>query len=134
MKKIAIILALCAIGFVSHAQTAMKNPNGYALDTASQALAKGPTIQVKGSHKTVSIVVQTLKISGTIAGTIAWQGSNDGVNYATISTTTLVDQVAPISYEYKEVDKGFLYYKALITQTGTSSLSYSATEYDTKLQ
>jgi hypothetical protein len=135
MKKIILILAICAIGMISKAQSLypvpMVNPNGVALDTASQAAAEGATLIVKGAKKTVSIVLQTLKISGTVAGTVAWQGSNDGVHYATISTTALVDQTAGLSYEYKETDKGFLYYKALITQTGTSSISYSASLYAT---
>lgn len=130
MKKLLLICLMFA-GIVSaNAQLSkpMVNPNGFALDTASQAAAEGPKITVTGNAKTISIVLVTLKISGTIAGTIAWQGSNDGVNFASIgSATTLVD--ASTNYTYKEVDKGYAYYKALITQTSTSSLSYKGTSY-----
>jgi hypothetical protein len=130
MKKILLFaILLSAISFVGNAQTIMTNPNGYPLDTATQAVAKGPKLQVKSSYKTVSIVLNTTKISGTIAGTVAYQGSNDGVAWYTISTATLVD--ASTVYGYKEVDKAFLYYKCLITQTGTSSLSYNAYLYTT---
>lgn len=137
-----IVLLLTVLGTVSYGQlpspnpAAMINPNGLALDTASQAAAEGPkTVAIKGTVKTFSIVLKTTKISGTIAGTVAWQGSNDGISFSTIgSATALVD--ASTNYQYKEIDKGFLYYKALITQTGTSSLSYSGIDYVTipKLQ
>lgn len=120
-------MALCLAGIAAHAQVVkqMINPNGFALDTASQAAAEGPVIATTTSSKTFSIVLQTTKISGTIAGTVTIQVSNDGVNYASLgSPITLVD--ATTNYSYKEVDKGYAYYKALITQTGTSSLSYKA--------
>lgn len=130
MKKF-ILLAICVLGtFMAQAQISkpMTNPNGFALDTASQAAAEGPKVAVTGNAKAFSIVLVTTKISGTIAGTVAWQGSNDGVNFVTIgSATNLVDATG--NYTYKEVDKGYAYYRALITQTGTSSLSYKATAY-----
>lgn len=129
MKKLFVVLLFVALGTITKAQSAMVNPNALALDTASQAAAEGPKSFIKGSFKTVSIVLVTTKISGTIAGTVSWQGSNDGINYATISTTSLVD--ASTNYNYKEVDKAYVYYKALITQTGTSSLSYKASIYTT---
>jgi len=130
MKKF-ILIAVCVLGtLMAHAQVSkpMVNPNGFALDTASQAAPEGPKVAVTGNAKTFSIVLVTTKISGTIAGTVAIQGSNDGVNYVTIGTAiTLVD--GSTNYTYKEVDKGYPYYRALITQTGTSSLSYKATAY-----
>lgn len=129
MKKLLLIAAFNFGAFVANAQIAMTNPNGLALDTATQAAAEGPKLNTKGTFKTVSMVVVTTKISGTIAGTVSWQGSNDGVNYGTISTTALVD--ASTNYVYKEVDKAYVYYKALITQSGTSSLSYKASLYTT---
>lgn len=135
MKSLFKYILICIIAFIvfapsAHAQTALITPNGLGLDTASQAAAEAiKTPIVKGTAKTFSIVLKTLKISGTIAGTISWQGSNNGVDYAPISSTALVD--LSTNYEYKETDKGFLYYRALITQTGTSSLSYTGTYYIT---
>lgn len=136
--KIASIL-ICAVALSvispdqAKAQVALRTPNGLGLDTCSQAAAEaGKTLIVSGTCNTFTIVLKTLKISGTIAGTVSWQGSNDGVNYAALSSTALVD--LSTNYFYKEVDKGYLYYRALITQTGTSSLSYSGTYYVTKPQ
>lgn len=128
MKNLVLLFVLVAASFVCKAQVIMTNPNGFSVDTATQSAAEGAkTSAIRGGYKTIAIVVKTLKISGTIAGTVAWQGSNNGVDFSTISTTALVD--ASTNYQYKEVDKGFIYYKALITQTGTSSLSYQAVYY-----
>lgn len=130
MKKLLIILlAVFAFGAAKAQVVRLTNPNGLLLDTASQAAAEGPTIRI-GKVKTIGVIVVTTKISGTIAGTVAFQGSNDGVTWSTIGTATaLVD--ASTNYQYKEVDKAYAYYKALITQTGTSSLSYKATVNET---
>lgn len=112
--------------------TKLINPNGLALDTASQAADEGPkTAIIKPPCKTLGIILKTTKISGTIAGSLFIQVSNTGVStdFATIATIALTD--ATTNYEYKETDKGFLYYRTLIHQSGTSSLSYSGTYYTT---
>lgn len=137
LSALLCIIVLCALQ--SSAQTPpfpytkLINPNGLALDTGSQAADEGPkTLQVNGTIKTIGVVLKTTKISGTIAGSVFVQVSNTGLStdFATIATIALVD--ATTNYEYKEVDKGFLYYRMLIHQSGTSSLSYSGTYYTTK--
>lgn len=134
MRKI-ILISIAIIGLAIsynpvHAQTAMTLPNGLSLDTASQAAAEGATIQVKNFASTISIELPVTKISGTIAGSVKWQGSNDNTKWFTIQTDTLTD--ATNVYGYSEAPKKWLYYKALITQTGTSSLSYAPIMYSTK--
>lgn len=132
MKKLIGLLLLSMLFFVpkSHAQVSvMKNPNGVAIDTVTNTTSEGPKAYTPGTQKTVSIVLSTTKISGTIAGSVNWQGSHDGVIWNTISTTALVD--ASTVYGYKETDKAWLYYRALIAPTGTSSVSYSGTIYVT---
>lgn len=132
MKKIFfLVLFSVSLTAAVNAQTQMTNPNGLTLDTASQAAAEGPSIQVKGYQSTVSLHVPVTKISGTIAGSIKWQGSNDsGTTWFTIQSDTLTD--ATNVYGYSESPKKWGYYRALITQTGTSSLSYKGWEYQTR--
>lgn len=129
MKQLLIFMVSLLLFATSYSQTAMTNPNGLALDTGSQAAAEGPKLQVKQYQSTVSIELPVTKISGTITGTIQWQGSNGGTKWVTISSDTLTD--ATNVYGYSEAPKKWLYYKALITQTGTSSLSYSGLLYTT---
>lgn len=134
MKKIIFGLILFAGIFsapeVAKAQTALVLPNGLSLDTASQAAAERATLIVKDYQATLSIELPVTKILGTIAGSVKWQGSNDGVKWFTLQTDTLTD--ATNVYGYTEAPKKWLYYGALITQSGTSSLSYSGLVYKTK--
>lgn len=130
MKKFLFIaFGMCLFSIGSHAQTAMTNPNGLTLDTVTNATAEGPVLQVLSYQSTVSIVVVVTKISGTVGGNIEWQGSNDGVNYATIDTTAVAD--ATKNYQWSASPKKFLYYKANVAGTGTMSASYKATLYTT---
>lgn len=108
----------------------MTNPNGASIDTVTNATAEGPVLQVKGYQASVSIVLLITKISGTVGGTVSWQGSNDGVNYSTLTSTETVTDATNV-YDYNESPKRYLYYKALITGTGTMSASYKATAYTT---
>lgn len=137
MKKILALIAVILSVTFAQAQTptangnpgTMTNPNALALDTASQAAAEGPKVTVKSYQSTVALEIVLTKISGTIAGTVKWQGSLDGTNWFTLQTDTLTD--ASANWGYTEAPKKWLHYKALITQTGTSSLSYKGIVYTT---
>lgn len=135
MKKIfLIIVSLSLMAFTkSEAQSVlskMTNPNGASIDTATNATAEGPVLKVAGYQSTLSIVLAVTKISGTVGGSVQWQGSNDGVNYGTISSTTITD--GSVNYVYSETPKRYLYYKANVAGTGTMSASYSAWLYALK--
>jgi hypothetical protein len=43
--------------------------------------------QVRATHKTITIQPVITKVSGTVAGTVTLQGSNDGTNYETVPTS-----------------------------------------------
>jgi hypothetical protein len=133
MKKLLVsVILVLGIAFATHAQgtvSAMTNPNGFALDTVTNAVAEGPMLKTAGFGDGVSIVVVLTKISGVVAGNIQWQGSNDGVNFATISSSALSD--ASGNFMFSEAPKRFLYYKANVAGTGTMSASYKATIYVT---
>lgn len=122
---------LCAILSVAgYSQLSMTNPNGLVLDTVTNSTAEGPMLQMPSYQATVSVEIPITKISGTIAGVIYWQGSNDGTKFGNIGVDTLTD--ATNTYVYDEAPKRYLYYKALISPSGTSSLSYSGKLYATK--
>lgn len=130
MKKLILIVFAVMAFSISYSQLAMTNPNGLTLDTVTNSTAKGCVLQVKGYQETVSLVVPIIKISGTIEGVIYWQGSNDGVKYGNIGIDSLTD--ATNTYTYDESPKRYLYYKALVAPSGTSSLSFKGTLYATK--
>lgn len=130
MKKLILILIAAIFGTAGYSQFAMTNPNGYALDTVTNNTAEGPKIQMPSYQATVSMQIPITKISGTIAGVIYWQGSNDGVTFGDIGIDSLAD--ASKTYVYDESPKRYLHYKALISPSGTSSLSYKGILYATK--
>lgn len=123
-------MVFALIGMTGYSQFAMTNPNGYALDTVTNNTAEGPKIQMPSYQATVSMQIPITKISGTIAGVIYWQGSNDGVTFGDIGIDSLAD--ASKTYVYDESPKRYLHYKALISPSGTSSLSYKGILYATK--
>lgn len=130
MKQLILTLVIGLITLYGYSQTAMTNPNGLPIDTVTNSTAEGPKLQMPGYQSTVSVEIPILKISGTIAGVIYWQGSNDGVTFGDIGVDTLTD--ATRTYVYDESPKRYLYYKALISPSGTSSLSYKGILYATK--
>ncbi len=54
-----------------------------ALDTLIDADTATHVMAISGSKKAISIQVNVLKISGTVAGTLNLYGSVDGTNYIT---------------------------------------------------
>lgn len=134
MKKIIFSLILLVGFMVStqsiQAQITMANPNGYDIDTVTNSTAEGPALQVKSYQSTYAMVIPITKISGTITGSIKWQGSTDGSNFFTVSSDTLLN--ASNVYGYSESPKKWSFYRALISPTGTSSLSYKGISYFTK--
>jgi len=123
-------MIVAIISMTGYSQSSMTNPNGLPIDTVTNSTAEGPVLQIASYQATVSMEIPITKISGTIAGVIYWQGSNDGVKYGNIGVDTLTD--ATNTYVYDESPKRYLYYKALISPSGTSSLSYSGKLYATK--
>jgi hypothetical protein len=54
-------------------------------------------LTVNGYYSTLSIQVKGTKTSGTIAGTVTLQGSNDGTNFVTVNTSYLQSGTATLS-------------------------------------
>lgn len=81
-----------------HAVSNMLSDYSVAGDTITNTGSGYVQLQVKGSYSSVSIQAVSTKISGTAAGTITLQGSNDGTNFVTISTGYLRDMTVSSPY------------------------------------
>lgn len=71
----------------------MLSAYGKVTDTVTNTGVNTLLIKVNNWYKTVSIQAIVHKVSGTAAGTVTLQGSNDGLNFVTVNTlylTTLV--------------------------------------------
>lgn len=84
--------------------------------------------QVKAYHKTMSIQALVSKVSGTVAGTVTIQGSLDGTNFVTVSTTYLDGTATLTALNQSATTKLFVitgspyrYYRLSYTGSGTMS-------------
>jgi len=135
MKK--IIVFLFAVLLISVSATAQQAPRlltttsyGNSLDTVVNAGAKVTTPSlgvVSNFGKGVTAHVIVTKISGTVGGTLALQGSLDGTNWSTIgSASTPTDATANYSFN---TTVGWRYYRISYTGTGTMSASFKSYLY-----
>jgi len=135
MKKIIFLLFAFAMFAIS--ATAQQAPRlltttsyGNTLDTVVNTAAKVTTASkgvVSNFGKGVTAHVIVTKISGTVGGSIALQGSMDGVTFLTIgSAATATD--ATNSYSFNTT-VGWRYYRINYTGTGTMSASFKSYLY-----
>lgn len=129
MKKLLIILLIgLSFGFSANAQvgTLTWDAYGNTLDTLDNTETRYTTVAISRPAYGFNFVLKVLKISGTVAGTIAYQGSNDGTVYANISTTSATDASANYTYSVATFPP-YKYYRISWTGSGTMSASVSGT-------
>lgn len=98
-------------------------------DTVVNTGTKTVNQEVRGWYETVNIQVVATKISGTVAGTMTLQGSNDGSNYSTIDTaivksrysTFTATDVATQTTHFVIEGSPYRYYRVSWTGSGTMS-------------
>lgn len=107
MKKFLFLILLAAFSFASQAQVAQVRPTALtttsysnALDTVTNTATKVTTpFRVSSFKSGVTAQVVVTKISGTVGGTLALQGSMDGTNWSTIgNAATPSDGTANYSF------------------------------------
>jgi hypothetical protein len=128
MKKIIVLLFL-AVGFTFTSNAQLIQPKlvtttsyGNTLDTVTNAGNKVTTAyKVTPFKNGVTAQVTVTKISGTVGGSIVFQGSMDGTNFTTIgSATTPSDASATYAFN---TTAAYYYYRVSYTGTGTMSAS-----------
>lgn len=98
-----------------------------AIDTVTNTGTKTLTLRVNSWYRTVVIQPVLTKISGTVGGTVTLQGSNDGTNYVTVSSsysdaqTLSASNVATQTKLFKITGSPYAYYRLSYTGTGTMS-------------
>lgn len=123
--------------FTSNAQTSatpMLSSSGLALDTATNTTATYVALKVTGNYSFISVQYVATKISGTVAGTAVLQVSNDGTTYTTLEAGNVVEtansytntDVASQSKVWTVKEPTYLYYRVLVTGSGTMAASYKA--------
>lgn len=139
MKKIFLVLSLCAIALSGFAQGAGKLvdlTSEFALtrdtvvNTATVFLTTG---RIAGVSGVVTVQVNVTKISGTVGGTISLQGSLDGTNFKALNTAETQTALATVTatdasnvYHWRLSSSPFTYYRVSWTGTGTMSASFTS--------
>lgn len=137
MKKVRLIItgvlltAIVAFSSTTQAQYAdMLSASGATTETAVNTTAVYlRTISTK-ANTTTSIVVNVTKVSGTVAGTVVLQGSNNGTDFRTLPTAVAASftatDVAAQGITWVLTGNPYRYYQVLYTPAGTMNATYTA--------
>ena len=96
-------------------------PTHAATDTITNAIVETQYGIINGPNIHATFQPTFTKISGTVAGTAALQGSVDGVSYTTIGSAFTLTDVASQSTSFVVAPSSYQYYRLLITPSGTQS-------------
>lgn len=134
MKKY-IMIAVLAFGLLSlqsaTAQVAtLTGTSGLTLDTITNADATSfKTGKVSGNN--AYLIVKFTKLTGTVAGSVKWEGSLDNTVFFAIATDTLTDATNNYGHSFRKGAEAqgsaqWLYLRVTVATTGTSTASVSA--------
>lgn len=131
MKKtflFALLLAFTAItaSAQSNQRLTLLQATGAASDTVTNAGKAYVGRAFTGSATAIGVQVAITKVSGTVAGTITFQGSVDGTNYHTIGSTQSLTDTAGTKYYLFTLDGNlapYTHYRASVAD-GTTCVYY----------
>lgn len=113
-----------------HVVSNMLSPYSAISDTTTNAANSYVTLNVSNWYNTVAIQSVITKISGTVGGTATLQGSIDGTNFVTVSssyadvTSYTPTDLATNSKLFIVTGSPYRYYRISYTGTGTMSASH----------
>lgn len=100
----------------------LSTPTHAVTDTVTNTTVKYQYGIVQGSNLHVTFQSLFTRVSGTAAGTIALQGSIDGVNWSgTLGTAFTLTDVASQVASFTVVPSTYQYYRIVVTPSGTQS-------------
>lgn len=126
MKKFVLLFVFALTVFAAQAQkgSAVKLPLAVG-DTIVNTGVVTKTIKYTGGYTGTSIQVVLSKLSGTGAGTLIIQGSDDGVNYKAIGSAYTITDTATQSQVFYVTAPLPTYIQARATGSGTESVVMS---------
>jgi hypothetical protein len=141
MKKLFFLaVTLLALSFVSqhlnpvHAQIVRTLSGKSTSGAAKSSLPTAPDtayFNLAGESNTVSAQATVTKTSGTVAGDIVLQGSDDNTNWDAITTQALSDQATnyKVFSPHNSVGKlQYAYYRIRVRTSGTCAVTASAVD------
>jgi hypothetical protein len=113
-----------------HAVSNMLSPYSAVKDTTDNTATSYITLPISQWYNTIAIQSVVTKISGTVAGTVTLQGSLDGTNYNTVSssyatvTSYVPTNVTTNTKMFVVTGSPYRYYRLSYTGAGTMSASH----------
>lgn len=141
MKKILLLLAVTSALAVAmptvevQAQIDMKTASyNLAIDTVTNTGTKVLYFETTGYKETITAIISLTRISGTLGGTLKPVVSSDGTTWYDATGATAADTVYTVTNSASQgkaftFKKGFRYYGAQWTGTGTMSGSFTGKAY-----
>lgn len=131
MKKLfTIILATLLLAATDiQAQNGSLTLSKSSLTNVDTATASLPS--TRAYYASISASALITRSSGTLAGSVNLQASNDNTNWATISTTSLTN-AATFPIVFQHAPAGFNYYRLQFITSGTVAATLSAGKYTLK--
>ncbi len=114
-----------SIGSVRHASQTLKSIRNFNSDTVTNSATKYVGMRIQSYYTTLGVQVVITKLSGTGGGTVTLQGSNDAINYVTVSSsfsdaqTLSVANVTSQTKLFVITGSPYAYYRLSYTGTGT---------------
>lgn len=128
MKKVLILIFLCAAGMVSHAQNYPTDYAGQIGSTRTLANATADTISftITKARPSITVKYDIIKNSGTVAGTIVLQGkvtaAASSEAWTTLNSYTLTDATAVNSVLL--TSNQYVNYRVITTPSGTQNSTH----------
>lgn len=126
LTLLTIGIGLMAVAPKASSQvTTLLGTSGLALDTITNADATSfKTGKTTGNN--TYMLVKFEKLTGTVAGSIVWEGSLDNTTFYTIATVSLTDASLNTGYHFVRgsetlATSQWLYQRVTVTTTGTST-------------
>jgi hypothetical protein len=110
-----------------HVLTNLKSTSNKTSDTIVNTATEYLTLNIANSYKNVVIQPVVTKISGTAGGTVTLQGSIDGINYVTVSSSYSNYQTLSVANQttntklFVVTGSPYFYYRLKYAGTGTMS-------------
>lgn len=123
MKKL-LIIAIAFLGFMAFAAPAQAQILK-TITPVKDTCVNADTAFVNLTPTTSGVIafhVKAIKVSGTVAGSVVYQGSIDGTNFVTLQTDNLLNAAYNI-FSYTPVGLYYSIYRARVITSGTCKIN-----------
>jgi hypothetical protein len=117
MKFLFSLIFTVLLAFTMSAQNRAELMSGSG-DTLTNTGTVNLALRVTAGYQTATFQIVNTKVSGTVAGSSIFQGSNDGVNWVNLDTFVNANVATNVKF-FEASPPKYLWYRVSYTGTGT---------------